>query len=120
MLSVDADDGNALTAADPTSSCRLASIAMTPTSFNIRGSSSLIKWFPANNTVGLALQGIANPTLITLYPNTYGMISASLWVNTKVGINTAFYVSNAFHAVYASCASLASHASGCCHASPLV
>jgi hypothetical protein len=79
--------------ADPKVSCRLAPIAVTPSSFNVRGPQSLIKWYPENNTVSLALLGIANPTLITMYPNIYGMTSASLWVNTKVGINTAFYVS---------------------------
>jgi hypothetical protein len=81
-------------AADPKLSCRLAPIAVTPGSFNLRGSQTLINWFPENNTVGLALLGIANPTLISLYPTFYGMTSASLWVQTKVGANTAFYVSS--------------------------
>lgn len=67
---------------------------MTPSSFNVRGSASQVKYFAENNTVALALMGIAGPTLTSLYPTFYGMYSMSLWVNTKNGVNTAFYVSD--------------------------
>jgi hypothetical protein len=84
-----------LALADPKSSCRLAPIAVTPSSFNVRGSATQVKYFAENNTVGLSLLGIAGPTLTSLYPTFYGMYSMSLWVNTKNGVNTAFYVSAA-------------------------
>jgi hypothetical protein len=81
-------------AADPKAACRLAPIPVTPSAFSVRGSQTQIKYYAENNTVGLALVGIAGPTLTSLYPTFYGMYSIQMQINELVGINSAFYVSS--------------------------
>lgn len=87
-----------IAAADTQTSCRLAPVPVTRDAFNARGSSSLIDWQPANNTVGVALSGIAGGTITSLYKTHYGMYSAYIKANTKLGVVTAFYVSHHAHA----------------------